>query len=236
MGDKFKISDLQSAKLQQEATNIDRYLGNNDGAINKRKEAKKLQALLNGDAELKAELANENDDIKKMFGYTGSAQAQQTQAAAQQAPAQQEVKEAVKADETEEKKEDKATSAKQKGEEVKEAYYRYRGVDPYTREPLKDEAGNPVKGLSPKEAYEAVEEAYKDNKERISFSVSRVGISSPGVISLSNRRRLRSLMFTTCSSMDWCTTSRSTSTFFVCPMRWARPVACSSAVGFHQGS
>ena len=165
MGDKFKISDLQSAKLQQEATNIDKYLGNNDGAIDKRRETKKLQALLNGDAALKAELANENDDIKKMFGYTGSVQAQQTQAAAQQAAAQQEVKETVKADEAEEKQEDKATSAKQKGEEVKDAYYRYRGVDPYTREKLLDEAGNPVKGLSPKEAYEAVEEAYKDNKE-----------------------------------------------------------------------
>ena len=57
------------------------------------------------------------------------------------------------------------------------------------------------------------------NKDKISLSESLVGISSPGVISLSNRRRLRSLMERTCSSMEWCMTRRITSTFLVCPIR-----------------
>jgi len=146
MGDKFKISDLQSAKLQAEARNVDRYAGNGDDAINK-KELKRLQTLLNGNQELKAELDKETADIKKVFGYSGAGKVARTDASA-----------------TDKKAEAKAT-AKERADAVKDAYYRYRGIDPVTREQLTDEAGNPVKGMSPKEAYEAVEKEYKGNKE-----------------------------------------------------------------------
>lgn len=147
MGDKFKISELQSVKLQAEATNVDKYAGNGDGAINK-KEFKKLEQLLNGNQELKAELENETDDIKKMFGYKGSVQTAKTEAPA--------------ADKKVDKKAESKASEKERVKTVKDAYYSYRGIDPITREPLKDSNGNPVKGMSPEEAYEAVMEDYKN--------------------------------------------------------------------------
>ena len=117
------------AKLQAEATNVDRYAGNNDGAINK-KEFKKLEQLLNGNQELKAELENETDDIKKVFGYEGSVKASKTEAP----------KAEKKADD---KKVDTKANEKENAEAVKNAYYSYRGIDPITRKPLTDEAGNP---------------------------------------------------------------------------------------------
>ena len=153
MGDKFKISDLQSAKLQVEAANIDKYAGNGDGAINK-KELKKLEQMLNGNQELKAELEKETDDIKKVFGYKGSVKAAETKAP--EAPLAQ----TFAASDNDTKATDKTP-----GEQVKDAYYRYRGIDPVTRQPLVYRDGEAVKGLSPKEAYEAVEKEFKGNKE-----------------------------------------------------------------------
>ncbi len=156
MSDKFKISDLQSAKLQAEAKNVDKYAGNSDDAINK-KEFKKLQALLNGNQELKAELENETDDIKKVFGYSGSVKAAKTEASEAPQRPYAHVNGASAYD-------TKATG-KTPGELVKDAYYRYRGIDPVTREPLVDSEGHQYKRMSPKEAYEAVEKDLKGNKE-----------------------------------------------------------------------
>ena len=153
MGDKFKISDLQSANLQELAKNVNTFYGDNDkeGKISK-KELKKLREMLNGEEykDAKAELANESDDIKKVFGYKSSVKA-----------------EATKVPETaaQVKNDYDTASGKKSGQVVKDAYYKYRGVNPITREPLKDENGNPVKGLSPKAAYEAVAKDCENNKE-----------------------------------------------------------------------
>ena len=165
MSDKFKISDLQSEALRQLAANVDKFGGDGNGAISK-KEFKQLQSLLNGQEyqPLQAELAGEGDDIKKLFGYTGSVKPAQTTpapqpaAAVQLAPAvqQQPVAAAVTYD---------AQAATSKEQQVRNAYYQYRGIDPVTRQPLRDSAGNPVAGLSPREAYEAVKKDLKGNKE-----------------------------------------------------------------------
>ena len=63
------------------------------------------------------------------------------------------------------------------------------------------------------------------NRDMISCGESPPTIDSPGLINWSNSAFFRCPSATTCSSIEACVTSRMTSTFRVCPMRYARSVA-----------
>ena len=70
MSNEIKISDFQS-KIKDVAKDIDKRYGDKSKSINTEAEFAMLQVLLNGD-KYKSELSKENDDVKKIFGFTAS--------------------------------------------------------------------------------------------------------------------------------------------------------------------
>ena len=148
----FNISDLESQKLQgiANAIDLDSRKKYRDGQIDE-KEAKKLRELLNGNQNLKSEFSE--SDIKKVFGYEGTVSQSTTTTII--TPEAQDAQPAM----------DATKSKQEQFDEVKTAYYRYRGIDPVSRNPLLDpETGESLPSLSPQDAYEAVARDYKGNK------------------------------------------------------------------------
>ena len=81
-GKSLKIADVKSAELYRAMTEVDQNHHHTDGKIKSKKEWADLADRISGSEKLKAELANESNDVKALLGFTASAPASKTEAAA----------------------------------------------------------------------------------------------------------------------------------------------------------